>query len=113
VEGAATIPVDGQILTRRYNFKTFDEKRFSGLQSDFVLNQGDDMTISVVITNPDTTVQLIRFGATADEDKTVRTRIGRRGYSADILFQSLAGRPILRSYSLDATVTGRNLVSAE
>ena len=113
VEGAATIPVDGQILSRRYNFKTFDEKRFSGLQSDFVLNQGDDMTISVVITNPDTTVQLIRFGATVDEDKTVRTRIGRRGYAADILFQSLAGRPVLRSYSLDATVTGRNLVSAD
>jgi hypothetical protein len=105
--------MDGQILSRRYNFKTFDEKRFSGLQSDFVLNQGDDVTISAVMTNPDATVELIRFASQTDEDKTVRTRIGRRGYAMDVLFQSNAGRPVLRSYSLDATVSGRNLTSVE
>jgi hypothetical protein len=112
-QGSASTPMDGQILSRRYNFKTFDEKRFSGLQSDFVLNQGNDVTISAVMTNPDATVELIRFASQADEDKTVRTRIGRRGYAMDVLFQSNAGRPVLRSYSLDATVSGRNLTSAE
>jgi hypothetical protein len=112
-QGSLNIPMDGQILSRRYNFKTFDEKRFSGLQSDFVLNQGDDVTVSVVISNPDSTSQLIRFTSQADEDKTLRTRIARRGYAADILFQSNAGRPVLRSYAIDATVAGRNLVSAE
>lgn len=112
-EGSASTPMDGQILSRRYNFKTFDEKRFSGLQSDFVLNQGDDVTISAVMTNPDATVELIRFASQADEDKTVRTRIGRRGYAMDVLIQSNAGRPVLRSYSLDATVSGRNLTSVE
>jgi hypothetical protein len=83
------------------------------LQTDFVLNAGDDVTISVVITNPDATVDLLRFASQTDEDKTIRTRIGRRGYAADILFQSNAGRPVLRSYSLDATISGRNLVSSE
>jgi hypothetical protein len=112
-EGAIKHPIEGQILSRRYNFKTFDEKRFSGLQTDFVLNEGDDVTISVVITNPDATVDLLRFASQTDEDKTIRTRIGRRGYAADILFQSNAGRPVLRSYSLDATISGRNLVSSE
>lgn len=112
-EGTSSAPMDGQILSRRYNLKTFDEKRFSGLQSDFVLNQGDDVTISAVMTNPDATVELIRFESQADEDKTVRTRIGRRGYAMDVLFQSNAGRPVLRSYSLDATVAGRNLTSVE
>ena len=112
-EGTSSAPMDGQILSRRYNFKTFDEKRFSGLQSDFVLNQGDDVTISAVMTNPDATVELIRFASQTDEDKTVRTRIGRRGYAMDVLFQSNAGRPVLRSYSLDATVSGRNLTSVE
>jgi hypothetical protein len=113
VLGTANNPVDGQILSRRYNFKTFDEKRFSGLQSDFVLNQGDDVSISAVMTNPDATVELIRFASQADEDKTVRTRIGRRGYAMDVLIQSNAGRPVLRSYSLDATISGRNLTSVE
>lgn len=112
-EGSIKHPIEGQILSRRYNFKTFDEKRFSGLQTDFVLNAGDDVTISVVITNPDATVDLLRFASQTDEDKTIRTRIGRRGYAADILFQSNAGRPVLRSYSLDATISGRNLVSSE
>lgn len=113
VLGTANNPIDGELLSRRYNFKTFDEKRFSGLQSDFVLNQGDDVTISAVMTNPDATVELIRFASQADEDKTVRTRIGRRGYAMDVLIQSNAGRPVLRSYSLDATVSGRNLTSVE
>lgn len=113
VIGTANNPIDGELLSRRYNFKTFDEKRFSGLQSDFVLNQGDDVAISAVMTNPDATVELIRFASQADEDKTIRTRIGRRGYAMDVLIQSNAGRPVLRSYSLDATVAGRNLTSVE
>lgn len=113
VLGTANNPIDGELLSRRYNFKTFDEKRFSGLQSDFVLNQGDNVSIFAVMTNPDATVELIRFASQAEEDKTVRTRIGRRGYALDVLIQSNAGRPVLRSYSLDATVSGRNLTSVE
>lgn len=113
VLGTANNPIDGELLSRRYNFKTFDEKRFSGLQSDFVLNQGDDVSIFAVMTNPDATVELIRFASQAEEDKTVRARIGRRGYALDVLIQSNAGRPVLRSYSLDATVSGRNLTSVE
>lgn len=112
-EGSANIPMDGQLLTRRFNFKTFDEKRFSGLQSDFVLSAGDDVTVSAVVTNPDSTTQLIRFASQANEDKTLRTRIAKRGYAVDLLFQSNAGRPVLRSYALDATISGRNLVTAE
>lgn len=112
-EGSSNIPMDGQLLTRRFNFKTFDEKRFSGLQSDFVLSAGDDVTVSAVVTNPDSTTQLIRFESAANEDKTLRTRIAKRGYSVDLLFQSNAGRPVLRSYALDATVSGRNLVTSE
>lgn len=112
-EGSASIPLDGQILTRRFNFKTFDEKRFSGLQSDFVLSAGDDVTVSAVVTNPDSTTQLIRFASQTNEDKTLRTRIAKRGYAVDLLFQSNAGRPVLRSYALDATVSGRNLVTSE
>lgn len=113
VLGTANNSIDGELLSRRYNFKTFDEKRFSGLQSDFVLNQGDDVSIFALMTNPDATVELIRFASQAEEDKTVRTRIGRRGYALDVLIQSNAGRPVLRSYSLDATVSGRNLTSVE
>jgi hypothetical protein len=94
-------------------FKTFDEKRFSGLQTDFDLSAGDRVRLTAIVTNPDQEAELIDFTSATDEDKTIRTRIGRRGYALEIKMESLAGRPILRSMAADATVSGRNLTSSQ
>jgi len=111
--GADEIVIDGQMTSRRMAFKTFDEKRFSGLQTDFDLSAGDRVRLTAIVTNPDQDAELIDFTSATDEDKTIRTRIGRRGYALEIKMESLAGRPILRSMAADATVSGRNLTSSQ
>ena len=111
--GSDDIPIDGQVISRRFSFKTFDEKRFSGLQTDFDLTAGDRVRLTAVVVNPDQEAELIDFTSATDEDKTIRTRIGRRGYALDIKMESIAGRPILRSMAVDATVSGRNLTSSQ
>lgn len=111
--GADEIAVDGQTISRRFAFKTFDEKRFSGLQTDFDLTAGDRVRLTAIVTNPDQEAELIDFTSTTDEDKTIRTRIARRGYALDIKMESITGRPILRSMAVDATVSGRNLTSSQ
>lgn len=111
--GSDDVPIDGQVISRRFSFKTFDEKRFSGLQTDFDLNAGDRVRLTAVVINPDQDAELIDFTSATDEDKTIRTRIGRRGYALDIKMESIAGRPILRSMAVDATVSGRNLTSSQ
>jgi hypothetical protein len=111
--GADEIVIDGQMTSRRMAFKTFDEKRFSGLQTDFDLSAGDRVRLTAIVTNPDQDAELIDFTSATDEDKTIRTRIGRRGYALEIKMESLAGRPILRSMAADATISGRNLTSSQ
>jgi hypothetical protein len=111
--GADEIAIDGQMISRRMAFKTFDEKRFSGLQTDFDLTAGDRVRLTAIVTNPDQDAELIDFTSATDEDKTIRTRIGRRGYALEIKMESIAGRPILRSMAADATVSGRNLTSSQ
>lgn len=111
--GADEIVIDGQMTSRRMAFKTFDEKRFSGLQTDFDLSAGDRVRLTAIVTNPDQDAELIDFTSATDEDKTIRTRIGRRGYALEIKMESIAGRPILRSMAADATISGRNLTSSQ
>lgn len=111
--GSDDSAIEGQVISRRFSFKTFDEKRFSGLQTDLDLNAGDRVRFTAVVINPDQEAELIDFVSATEEDKTLRTRIARRGYALDVKMESFAGRPILRSMAVDATVSGRNLTSTQ
>lgn len=113
VTGVIETPIQGLLTSRRYNFKTFDQKRFSGLQTDMVLDGSTDVDISAIAINPDSTVNLINFVSTSAIDKNVRTKIARRGYAIDIKFTVNSGRPTIRGFTLDATVSGHNLVSTD
>ena len=113
VTGVIETPIQGLLTSRRYNFKTFDQKRFSGLQTDMVLDGSTDVDISAIAINPDSTVNLINFVSTSAIDKNIRTKIARRGYAVDIKFTVNSGRPTIRGFTLDATVSGHNLVSTD
>lgn len=103
----------GKLLSRRYNFKTFNAKRFSSAQVDFSMRLGDHVKTTVVITNPDTSLLVDEFGAAADEDFTRRFRVGSRGYGVDVQIESVTGRPTIRGLRVDASQLGRKLVSEE
>lgn len=113
VTGAIQTPIPAILTSRRYSFKTFDQKRFSGLQTDMLLDANTNIDISSIATNPDLTVNLINFTSSAVEDKNIRTKISRRAYAIDVKFTINSGRPTIRGLTLDAVIPGRNLVSTE
>lgn len=113
VTGVIQSPIPAILTSRRYSFKTFDQKRFSGLQTDMLLDANTSMDISAIATNPDTAISLINFTSTTAEDKNVRTKVSRRAYALDIKFTINAGRPTIRGLTIDAITPGRNLVSTE
>ena len=113
VTGVIQSPIPAILTSRRYSFKTFDQKRFSGLQTDMLLDANTSMDISAIATNPDTAISLINFTSTTAEDKNVRAKVSRRAYALDIKFTINAGRPTIRGLTIDAITPGRNLVSTE
>jgi len=113
VTGVIQSTIPAILTSRRYSFKTFDQKRFSGLQTDMLLDASTNMDISAIATNPDTDISLINFTSTTAEDKNVRAKVSRRAYAIDIKFTINAGRPTIRGLTIDAITPGRNLVSTE
>lgn len=113
VTGVIQSPIPAILTSRRYSFKTFDQKRFSGLQTDMLLDANTSMDISAIATNPDNAISLINFTSTTAEDKNVRAKVSRRAYALDIKFTINAGRPTIRGLTIDAITPGRNLVSTE
>ena len=113
VTGVIQSSIPAILTSRRYSFKTFDQKRFSGLQTDMLLDANTSMDISAIATNPDNAVSLINFTSTTAEDKNVRTKVSRRAYALDIKFTINSGRPTIRGLTIDAITPGRNLVSTE
>jgi len=113
VTGVIQSPIPAILTSRRYSFKTFDQKRFSGLQTDMLLDANTNMDISAIAINPDTAISLINFTSTTVSDKNVRAKVSRRAYALDIKFTINSGRPTIRGLTLDAVVPGRNLVSTE
>ncbi len=105
--------IAGQLLTRRYYFNTYHEKRFCSVQADFNMHSGDAVKISAVVVNPDSTSEVLQFGSGTDEDFTRRARLGQSGYGLDLLFESVTKRPVVRGFRVEATVPGGTLISTE
>lgn len=112
-EGSIQSSIPAILTSRRYSFKTFDQKRFSGLQTDMLLDANTNIDISSIATNPDSEINLINFTSSAVEDKNIRTKLSRRAYAIDVKFTINSGRPTIRGLTLDAVIPGRNLVSTE
>lgn len=112
-EGAATANVDGQLITRRYTFKSLDQKRFSGLQVDGILDTSSSIDISALSYNPDQSTKLLTVNSNFVEEKSIRAKIAHRAYAIDIKFQVNSGRPTIRGLTVDGVIAGRNFVSSE
>ncbi len=105
--------IAGQLLTRRYTFGTFQEKRFCSAQADFLMRAGDAATVTAELVNPDASLEVIAFGSSTEEDYTRRARLGRSAYGLDLRFASVTGQPTLRGLMVEATVPGATLRDEE
>lgn len=108
-----TYVIQGQILTRRYFYNSYEQKRFSSANVDIACNAGDAMSITAIATNPDSTGEVFRFSSSTGEDYTKSFRIAKRGFGLDLQIDAVTGRPAVRGLRVNATVPGRTLISTE
>ena len=101
------------MTSRRYIFNTFNGKRFASAQANFSMLAGDAITMTAVVTDPDSSSEILSFGSGVDEDYIKRVRIGKQGYGLDIQFAATTGRPTVRGFRVEATQPGRKLINAE
>jgi hypothetical protein len=109
--GARVYTTDSRITTRRFTLGVLFEKRFSSVSTDLTLPTGGSVKTTVEVLNPDKTMEADFYSTTPEPDATRRVSIAQRGYACQVQYQFLSGRPAIRGVTIDATLTGRNLVS--
>lgn len=109
--GARTYSTDSKIITRRFTLGVLFEKRFSSVSTDLTLPVGGSVKTTVEILNPDKVMEADFYTTVPEPDSTRRVSIAQRGYACQVQYEFLSGRPAIRGVTIDATLTGRNLVS--
>jgi hypothetical protein len=107
--------IDARIRSRQYTFDNTNTKRFSRGEYQFNNSPGDQIKILARTHDPDATefVMDYIFTGSATQDSTLRPRIALRGACVDMEVQFKIGRPALKSASIFAVITNRNMVSEE
>jgi hypothetical protein len=100
----STIPVAGSIRTRRFGGNNLHNKRFIRTMADCVLPAGSTVTLKASLLNPDDEVEIGSQTNSngSEEDYSVKAPIRRRAHAADIIFNTTAGRPQIRSVQIEA-----------
>jgi len=111
--GVTVYPTESKMRTRRFTFGTLSEKRFSSIQTDLVFSTAGAVSTSVSVYNPDRDVVVDVYASGAEPDATRRTTVHQRGYAIEAEYKLITGRPSVRGVTVDATQTGRNLVSKD
>jgi hypothetical protein len=94
--------------TRYLRAGTSDVKRWLRALIDLQLAAGDALQLDAALRNPDQSATLVEIEATEDDDVTRRPRIGRRAVSCSLELTTTAGRPELKSYQLESSVSDRS-----
>jgi hypothetical protein len=106
-------PTDSRMITRRFTLGSLYEKRFSAVNTDMSLPYGGTILTTVKIINPDREILVDRHQTLPEPDTSRRVPIALRGYSAQVEYQMITGQPSVRGVTIDATLTGRNIVSKD
>ena len=122
-------PVEGRLVTRRYNMGSMDVKRFSRSTtlaesaSDLIPENSperfrtgttsgitSDLAIRYATKDPDTDNPkepvAETFRVESGEDYTIRTRFGRRGYGLQLIYETTGAK--IRACTVEAITTGRS-----
>tara|TARA_R110000868_G_scaffold366441_1_gene629344 strand:- start:1733 stop:3808 length:2076 start_codon:yes stop_codon:yes gene_type:complete len=106
-QALAEYPILGSLKTRNYLAGTYDMKRVRRFQTDINVSEDDAFTAQYVLSNPDHTMEVLDYTASATTDATLRTTVNRRGISARIEFATTNGRPEFKSVTAESTATSR------
>jgi hypothetical protein len=101
----ATNPVNGQIKTRRYDFKEMSSKRFLRTVSNAVIPNGATVTTTANIIDPDKTEQIgsITNTSGSTEDYHLKSPVRFKAHACELIYETSGGRPEIRSVALEAS----------
>lgn len=105
--------IKGYAKTRRYEFNTLQDKRYSTITVDMDFEQSGAMQTAVYTYNPDAYKVLDTTSASNAEDKTNTFPVRKVAVGLDVEIKSISGRPIIRSILVEANQTGRNIKNKE
>ena len=103
--------IDSSLTTRRYTFGTFNDKRFSGTEIDFLFQAGSAIETQAIIANEDTSILVDSYGSGSDNDETRRTPVRKFGTGIQLKFTTKSLRPSVRSAFVYGTIKGKNIIS--
>ena len=103
--------IDSSLTTRRYTFGTFNDKRFSGTEIDFLFQSGSAIETKAIIANEDTSILVDSYGSGYDNDETRRTPVRKHGTGIQLKFTTKSLRPSVRSAFVYGTIKGKNIIS--
>jgi hypothetical protein len=107
-------PVEGRIRTRRYAFSNLHSKRFLRSVAEVSIPASGSVQTSVNIYNPDQgelQVGSITNSSSVTEDYNLKSPIRKKGHSAELVYETSAQRPAIRSVSIEATI--KNMADTE
>jgi len=105
--------IQGYAKTRRYEFNSLQDKRFSTIAVDMDFEQTGSVETSVYTHNPDSYKVLDTTSSYNSEDKTSTFPVRKVAIGIDVEFKSLSGRPIIKSVAVEASRVGRNVKNNE
>jgi len=103
--------IDLYALTRRYQFNTLQDKRFTAAEIDCFYGTEGALKVDVKSINPDSTLQIDISTASGGEELTRKVPVRKKCIGMEIELTSLQGRPSVFSAIVEATSSGRNLHS--
>jgi hypothetical protein len=95
----------GTLLTRRYSWGTLNAKRLLRVKSSLLLPDSSALAIDAVTTDHDREFQIATLtnSSGTEEDYTLKAPLRTKATYLDIRYRTIAGRPILRNLTTEAT----------
>lgn len=100
--------INSILKTRRYNFKTLGDKRFSTSEVEIVSDAGGQVVTQAEVTNPDTTTTIDSYGSPITEDSKRSVPIRKIGTGIQLRFSTNNLRPSIRSAFIYAIIQKQN-----
>jgi hypothetical protein len=101
-------PIEGYAKTRRFEFNTLEDKRFSSIAVDLDFPESGAIQTAVNTYNPDSYKLVDKTSSNSQEDATRSFPVRKVAVGADVEFKTLYGRPVIKSILIDATAVGRD-----
>jgi hypothetical protein len=90
-----------------------DEKYWLRANAQFNCTENDQVTITSICHDPDSTADVLDYTFTTSVDGTLRPRVAARGASMQVEVNFAVGRPALKSISGTARLANRSMDNAE